>query len=314
MEYGPDTLTISDQFLIDFMSQYSYSSSDNLKENLKSLSVDGQNILFSTVSQKEHTRYTSILLHIFYNYIEYINNKKNNKLFIKNAIFFSKNRDSRILDVYNEIVDDIMSIDSINSNISINLIGGKMSDYLSGKSFDDSDGDYDLWIVGADPYLINDLLIRNSIFTYNQENSTHRYSNFTKSFFGKEIKIQLILAEFEFIEDVFNKFDFLHCCIGYDGKYIFWRKGALSANDKKEILINRIYSSTQTNERLNKYISRGFTITYPQMVLISISTLFSLENISFNESLFTKLKNKNTEDFQLFCPRTGYIVDEEMGE
>ena len=32
-------------------------------------------------------------------------------------IFFN-----RILDVYNEIVDDIMSIDSINSNISINAV------------------------------------------------------------------------------------------------------------------------------------------------------------------------------------------------
>ena len=208
---------------------------------------------------------------------------------------YCPNLDHRILDAYDSFVNDVRTL---LPNCSCNLIGGKVSDYFDGKTFEESDGDYDIWFCSDE--FVTDLKFQLPYrfgSKYEVGTETHRYIELKTVVNDKQIIFQIIKQQFPSIEDILNGFDFLHCCVGYDGNAFFWKRGALKSIKKKEIFVNRIAPTKVLNERLVKYIQRGYTISFPSFSLLSISTMFGMMGSEINEKMFFKYLAQAPEEF-----------------
>lgn len=228
---------------------------------------------------------STLLTSIFYDYLNFIANRHvTDRLFILpiDKIIKSKaNLDSDIILYMNNILQDL------NKNIpgNYNVIGGKIADLLDGVSFKDSIGDFDIWLTGieyqelnrvnkrlgnyiASNYVIDENKCRENCITFYHKDHTETVIN-----------LQIIVnSQFVNVNDIFSKFDFLHCCVGYDGKNIFWRHGALKSIKQKNIVVNGLYPSRVLHERIIKYINRGYKINYPNFILCALSALLGVLN------------------------------------
>lgn len=224
---------------------------------------------------------SSLLTSIFFDYLDFLSNSDMyKKLFISSLTNLNKIKyDAKILDYFCDLSVYLESIFPGNYN----LIGGKVTDLVNGVSFEDSTGDFDIWITGladSEAWKLRETLLDKlpgDRFKLD-EDKTRDYC-LTVNDVTYNVTIQLILNyQFNEVNDIFTKFDFLHCCIGIDKKNIFWRHGALKAIKQKNIIINGLYPSRVLHERLMKYINRGYKISYSNFILCSISTLFGVFN------------------------------------
>lgn len=250
-----------------------------------------------------------LLYRMLYQYITLIRKKSESRnIYLKSKSSVDKyysNLDHRILDAYHMFVDDIQSYIP---DYCCNLIGGKVSDYFDGKTFEESDGDYDIWMC-SDSFSMTpcNVLVRYFAEKYELISDTGRYYEFKTNFLGKEITFQLIKETFSSIEEILNGFDFLHCCLGYDGSVFFWKRGALKSVKKKEIFINKVSPTRVLNERLNKYMNRGYKISFPSFSLLSISALFGLVGMSIDTTMYYKYLDQYPEQFiELRGSNNGY--------
>jgi hypothetical protein len=225
-----------------------------------------------------------ILTSMFYDYLEYLSNKHiNEKIYVIpfEKLYKNHNVDKNIIDYAIRIMKDLNSRIQANYNI----IGGKVVDMLNGVSFEDSVGDFDIWVTGSG---INELFTQqDALYDYiknnyvlDEEKSRHDCITFyDKKEKNITINLQIIFGKnFVNVNDIFSKFDFLHCCVGIDSKNLFWRQGALKSIKQKNIIVNGLYPSRVLHERLIKYINRGYKINYPNFILCSLSVLFGVFN------------------------------------
>jgi hypothetical protein len=277
--------------------------------NVSSISLEDIRTLSKTLSRStslEDNNNVLLLTNIFYDFIKANKDINSNKriFIIDRERFIKKHSKSKsILDLCDLIIEDVKVNCKCNE---VNIIGGKLVDCMLGLDYSESSGDFDIWFDDKN---------FSSNFFYSIENNNnktnfeyHQIDDLNKScysFIGKnkeynEVKVQLICnSEMEDISDIFEIFDFLHCCVGYDGKNIFWRQGALKAIKQKNILINNVSSSRICNERISKYVKRGFEITYPNFILVSIMTLLSILNDSVNMSSKAFLQQSGDDDLLL---------------
>lgn len=249
-----------------------------------------------SVASPNSTLFTSML----YDYLNYFSNKQEvEKLFITPLSKLSK------IDYSNEILSySIDIIKELNAIVpgNYNIIGGKIVDLLNGVSFNDSVGDFDIWLTGVEDYTVYEITDKiHEHMAKKYEIDEDKSHNGCCSYFDKKynknitIKIQVIIkSEFVNVNDIFSKFDFLHCCIGIDSKNIFWRQGALKAIKQKNIVINGLYPSRVLHERIIKYINRGYKINYPNFILCAISVLFGVFNSP--EIPISYVKNANFDN------------------
>ena len=231
---------------------------------------------------------TLLLSSVFYDHMSYFSSES-----VKDKTYILPlNKVKSRLKFDNEIFSTYIEIVNILNNACpgiYNLIGGKVSDLLNGISFDDSTGDFDLWLTDVDNQVDDNGLMPRSleVFIYNRSDLFDVCEDKNRagciSFYykkdDKKILIQVISQrKFSNINDVFSNFDFLHCCVGIDNKNLFWRRGALKAIKQKNIIINGMFPSRVLHERIMKYVNRGYTINYINFIFVSISTLLGAIN------------------------------------
>ena len=246
------------------------------------------NFISDSLDLNTYNHLTILLTSIFYDHIKYFSEKSiREKTYILSLdkVHSRLKFDNEILSMYREIVN---LLNGVCPGV-YNLIGGKVADLLNGVSFDDSIGDFDLWLTDIEDQKEDGGFIPNSL-----ENYIHSRSDLFEicedkirpsciSFYykvnNKKILIQVISQrKFTNINDVFSNFDFLHCCVGIDNKNLFWRHGALKAIKQKNIIINGMFPSRVLHERIMKYVNRGYSINYINFIFVSISTLLGAVN------------------------------------
>jgi hypothetical protein len=228
-------------------------------------------------------------------------------IFVKNQDVISKyypQFDKKILDIYNEFVYDLRTV---MPHFVCNLIGGKVADYFDCKTAEESTGDYDIWL-GPDVFssdIQRAMLKLKHKYTFIQE--TSRFYEYEVS--STKVIFQIVKESFDSFETILNGFDFLHCSVGYDGQDFFWKKGALKSIKKKEMFVNRIAPTRVLNERLQKYIMRGYKLSFPTLSLLSISSILGLMSVEIQETLFFKYLSQDVEGFDLLRGANGGYSD-----
>lgn len=241
--------------------------------------------------------YEIIFFRLMYNFISTVvkTNERNSNFVVSEdkAFKYFPYMDLNIINAYNGFVEDMQSV---YPEFCCNLIGGKVADLFDGKSFYESVGDYDIWL-GPDVHFADVFrhVMRTGKYTLTKE--TGRYYEFSSKFLDKDIVFQVIKSSFDSFESILNGFDFLHCSVGYDGKSFFWKKGALKSIRKKEIFVNKIAPTKVLNERLIKYINRGYTLSFPTLSLLSISTILGVQATEIDEQLFYKYMAQHSDEF-----------------
>lgn len=275
---------VSDNFInITSSDKLSFNSVFSLLSNLSHPSIDAKDM---------------ILGYIFFDYLScYSRSNILSNVFIKpiKDIKKYKSVSLSILDYTNSIISELRLI----SDVEYNLIGGKVPDILNNISMKDSSGDFDFWVTSADPngqtmFVIDAIKdhIKMNKTRFNvddSESNSYKLTLYDICDENNPIKIQVMALKDTFtINDIFTKFDFLHCCIGYDGKNLFWKKGALKAVKNKQIKMNNILPTRLSHERLCKYIQRGYNINYYDMVILGITSILgalTAPDISTNVAL-----------------------------
>jgi hypothetical protein len=249
------------------------------------------------------------LSRFFIQFILELNRAERKKVFSINLNRLRKshsNLDFQYIDIFLKIKEEIRTFFQIELTCNVSLIGGKVVDFISNVPYNESNGDYDIWFYG-DTNLVFEKLHKfneGTIFAQNNitnnnvsykycESGKHHLKEFIRTENGIESKIQFIqtsLASNDFDnylsdEDILNKFDFLHCCVGIDEERFFWTKNALKAIRNKNIVFNNLGASKVFHERIMKYINRGYTINYINMIYGALGTLFSIMNSFPNEDL-----------------------------
>lgn len=230
-----------------------------------------------------------------------------NKMEKLNKRIFSceKERFLKKLKIYDISILDFFDqkIGSVSDGSTIILAGGKLIDFVSGKKFEFSSGDYDCWTFSREDhmnmvYLFSSLAAKPlvpddselnvgskiSLYSSKKRVTTFHYHDENHD----KVAIQFINGNVECIEELLGAFDFRCCCIAYDGINFYWQSGALKDIKQSRIKVNSIKPSVVHSGRLSKYIRKGFDISQADFVLLSLANLFGLDYLQLDEDFNLK--------------------------
>lgn len=88
------------------------------------------------------------------------------------------------------------------------------------------------------------------------------YTYKKKSFFGKLVKVQLIVERYySSLEELINSFDIVACCAATDGNEIVYNDNFIQYVSNKIITINKLSYPVATLGRIVKYAKKGYFIS-----------------------------------------------------
>jgi hypothetical protein len=128
------------------------------------------------------------------------------------------------------------------------LAGGSVRRWFSGEK-EDSDFDY---------FMIGDQKTEEFVPAYYEKT----YENLVNvTYHYKDKTIQIIKLKYTSIEDLFNHFDFCHCCFAYDGSTIYATEDAIISTLRKHLKVNKILKGFELDSlrRAFKYQKAGYT-------------------------------------------------------
>ena len=219
-------------------------------------------------------------------------------------------RDNKEIRYYNNIssviFDDLINIiikDFSNIFIAGGYISFKVKEYINNKRIN-FNGDIDIFIYGLNEsqtkYKVYDII--HNLGNLNT-NCKLNYSYNCVTFYilrNKTYKIQVITRSFESKEQILNSFDMGSCSVGYDGKDILVNeKGYITFKYNINIFDKNNNYPTYEN-RLNKYMQRGFALCFPQLDYDEMVKQINLYNyLVINDKLIFSVMS-NIEIYNVF--------------
>lgn len=182
---------------------------------------------------------------------------KSNKSFnMVNESIFMKNFDS----MYVGIKDILQSM-----NVSVPCVaacGGSVSKCLINQPSDSSD--VDLFIFGVHSWDFREK--EGELLSHFKEGmSKLRVLSTIIEFEWNNIKIQIIRRCYDTMQSIIHGFDISACSVAFDGREVFMTHRALFAYQHRMVVIDPELDRSRTYERrLEKYLSRGFSIVLPR--------------------------------------------------
>lgn len=166
------------------------------------------------------------------------------------------------------------------------LCGGKLIDYVNGKTFDESINDYDLYFTNElDSQKMNNLVYQwlgdtngskaeklgfkiTADLPYLIELSYKRKDEAVET-----IKIQVMRKIYSCVEEIIEGFDLRCCSFAYYNKTMYWMKGAIKDVRDKKLTLLSPRSDINIFTRIIKYCQRGYSIATSDLLAASVLAL-----------------------------------------
>jgi len=274
----------------------------------KEYSKDLLDLDIINVLDKNFNNNRDIIISIFSNLLNTINNKKN--IIIKCKI----NKFKRRFNITSDILNNLNYI--LNGTNGFVLAGGKMIDFFNNISFKESSCDYDIFSTLSMPQEKHDL-IHNTLKLNKFKNISILPHVIETEKDNK--KYQFVQNCFSDIDNIIESFDFRTCAICTDGIYIYWIKGALKDIRNKNLYVQNFPNMISFNIRLAKYLQKGYKISVADLTVLSIIYINNLYN-KLRDGCSDKLLDSLTNRDFIYSRDLEYVFNnndsqpEELGE